>query len=303
MDLSLFPAADFPAADFPAADLCAEPAAPAQPARGSAALNSAAARAPQEPLQHPDIWRADQLRPSRLPAWPSGYQALDAALPGGGWPAQALTELLLPHPGVGELRLLAPVQAAVQASSPAAAHTLMWFDPPALPCAWALRALGVDVQRLVLVHAHPSPAQACPPAEDMLWALEQALHSGCAGVVLAWLPVHLPPHALRRLQLAAQAHEGPVFLLRGAAAAAQVSPAVLRLSLLPAGPDSLCLRVLKRRGPPARSTVQLHLPPVLSATAAARARSWLQAPKGAVGPVGLGGRGGARRPAVARALP
>ncbi|MBC7939598.1 MAG: hypothetical protein H7Z19_07490, partial [Chitinophagaceae bacterium] len=31
----------------------------------------------------------------------SGWPDLDAALPGGGWPARALTELLLPHPGVG----------------------------------------------------------------------------------------------------------------------------------------------------------------------------------------------------------
>jgi protein ImuA len=44
----------------------------------------------------------------------SGHAALDAQLPGGGWPVGALTELLLPHPGVGELRLLAPALAALQ---------------------------------------------------------------------------------------------------------------------------------------------------------------------------------------------
>ena len=38
----------------------------------------------------------------------SGFAALDAELPGGGWPRRVLSELLLPHPGVGEIRLLAP---------------------------------------------------------------------------------------------------------------------------------------------------------------------------------------------------
>jgi protein ImuA len=41
-------------------------------------------------------------------------------LPGGGWPQGVVTELLLPHPGVGELRLLAPALAASASSSNAA---------------------------------------------------------------------------------------------------------------------------------------------------------------------------------------
>ena len=61
---------------------------------------------------HPGLWRASQIggAPGRTTA--SGFDVLDAQLPGGGWPHGVLTELLLPQPGVGELRLLAPALAA-----------------------------------------------------------------------------------------------------------------------------------------------------------------------------------------------
>jgi len=201
---------------------------------------------------------------------PSRFAELDAALPGGGWPTQALTELLLPHPGLGELRLLAPVLAAVQA----AGGSLMWFDPPAAPCAWALGALGIDIAQLVVVHPRQAlrgPARQRLPAADMLWALEQALKSGHVGAVLAWLPARLPADTLRRLQLAAQVHDGPAFLLRDVAARQQPSAAPLRLLLAAAGPDRLRVTLLKRRGPPLAQPLDLALPPVLSAAGLARA--------------------------------
>ena len=207
-----------------------------------------------------------------------------------------LTELLLPHAGVGELRLLAPVLAAVQQ----AGRSLMWFDPPAAPCPWALGALGIDTRQLVLVRSRDAlrraarPAGAGPrpgagerawdgsamllnrarerlPAPDVLWALEQALKSGHVGAVLAWLPARLPADTLRRLQLAAQAHDGPAFVLREVAARTQPSAAPLRLMLAASGPDELRLTLLKRRGPPLAQPLVLALPAVLSPTALARA--------------------------------
>ena len=213
---------------------------------------------------------------------PSHFAELDAALPGGGWPARALTELLLPHPGVGELRLLAPVLAAVQQ----AGRSLMWFDPPAAPCAWALGALGLDTQQLVVVHGSSpgvGPAsklqrqtgerrwgRGLAGAADMLWALEQALKSGHVGAVLAWLPPRLPAETLRRLQLAAQGHDGPAFVLRDVAARSQASAAPLRLLLAAAGADALSVNLFKRRGPPLAQPLLLALPPVLSPSALAR---------------------------------
>ena len=204
----------------------------------------------------------------------SGHAALDAELPGGGWPAGVLTELLLPHAGVGELRLLAPVLGALQRQQ----RSLLWLDPPATPCAWALSALGIDLRQLVIVRSKAGlkdPARKLLPAADMLWALEQALKSGHLGAVLAWLPARLPADALRRLQLAAQAHEGPVFLLRDAQMRSHPSAAPLRLLLSSAGPDLLRVAVLKRRGPPLAQPLTLVLPPVLSAPALARAQKLL----------------------------
>ena len=218
---------------------------------------------------HPALWRAHQLGGAAQTVCASGHAALDAQLPGGGWPQGVLTELLLPHPGVGELRLLAPALAALQQRS------LMWLDPPTTPSATALAALGVDVQRLVLVHSR-SPlkgrARDKLPAADILWALEHALKSGHLGALLAWLPARLPADALRRLQLAAQSHAGPVFLLRDVQERSRPSPAPLRLLLASAGPDQLRVSLLKRRGPPLAEPIILALPPVLSAPALARAR-------------------------------
>jgi protein ImuA len=221
---------------------------------------------------HPALWRASQLGRPRAAVFASGYADLDAALPGGGWPARALTELLLPHPGVGELRLLAPVLAALQAEE----RSLLWFDPPGQPSAWALEALGIRTRGLVLVHSRvplKGRARERLPAADLLWALEQVLASGQAGAVLAWLPARLRADALRRLQLAAQAHAGPAFLLRDAEARLRPSVAPLRLVLASAGPqcpDRLRVHLLKRRGPPLAQPLELALPAVLAPSMLAR---------------------------------
>lgn len=222
---------------------------------------------------HPALWRAHQLgRPQQAVA-ASGFAELDAQLPGGGWPAGALTELLLPHPGIGELRLLAPVLAALQHQQ----RSVIWFDPPAAPCAWALSALGLDLRQLVIVRARQNLKSRARekrerlPAADLLWALEQALKSGHLGAVLAWLPARLPADALRRLQLAAPGHAGPAFLLRGIEARQRPSAAPLRIALASAGPDALRVLLLKRRGPPQPQPLVLMLPPVLSPPALARA--------------------------------
>jgi len=240
-------------------------------------MEAAAAHADEPTSLHPSLWRASQLGRPRERVFASGFAALDEVLPGGGWPAGALTELLLPHPGVGELRLLAPVLVRLQRQQHE--RCLMWFDPPAQPCAWALRALGLWVHAMVVVHSRAGTLRASSwsSASGALWALEHALKSGHVGAVLAWLPPRLPADALRRLQLAAQGHEGPAFLLRGDEAARQASPAPLRLQLCAAGPDALRVQVLKRRGPPLGHALHLALAPVLGSPALARARAGVSA--------------------------
>jgi protein ImuA len=132
-------------------------------------MRSVALAFPDDPSS--PVWTADRLAASAGAGAvrPTGHAALDAELPGGGWPAAGLTELLLPTPGCGELRLLAPALAA---------SALLWVAPPWLPYAPALARLGVAVERLTVV----TPAT---PA-DAAWAADQALRSGALAAVLWW---------------------------------------------------------------------------------------------------------------------
>ena len=217
---------------------------------------------------HPALWLGHQLGRHAEAPHVTGFALLDAQLPGGGWPRRALSELLLPHPGVGEVRLLAPCLAATQR----AGRLVMLFDPPAALSAVALAQLGFDVAQLLVIDTGTRARARVVAGSDSLWALEQALKSGHVGAVLAWLPPRLSAERLRRLQIAAQAHDGPAFVLRDMNAAQRPTAAPLRLALCASGADGLAVRVLKRRGPPLAAPVQLALPPVLSEPALQRAR-------------------------------
>ena len=297
---------------------------------------SGVARDGADAALHPGVWRASQIGggPRRVTA--SGFPLLDAQLPGGGWPHGVLTELLLPEPGVGELRLLAPALATVAplgaasasastfggspGAPPDAGRCVMLFDPPALLSAWALVQCGLGSRHWLVVQGRAGQARAgqalagpgviAPGAPrganrlapllasaDLLWALEQALKSGHVGAVLAWLPLNLRADVLRRLQLAAQAHDGPVFIFRDALARSQPSAAPLRLLLQPAGIDGLSVRLLKRRGPALAQPLRLALPPVLvpHQQARAQAQAGVRA-QPAIQPV-TAAAGSARRPA------
>ncbi len=259
--------------------LLTQPAARAPPAAAEPA------HALHDPVAlHPSLWRASQLGGVRRRVTASGFELLDAELPGGGWPHGELTELLLAQPGIGELRLLAPALAAVAQAgggdtAPPGSRCVMLFDPPAVLSAWALQQQGLDSRHWLVVHSRAVPSaesarhgaprganRLAPllPAADLLWALEQALRSAQLGAALAWLPLALRADALRRLQLAAQGHDGPVFMFRDAQARSRPSAAPLRLLLQPAGVGNLSLRLLKRRGPPLAEPLRLALPPVLT---------------------------------------
>lgn len=237
---------------------------------GSAPAARPPPRCPPPESLHPALWWGHQLGRHAEQAVATGFPLLDAQLPGGGWPRRALTELLLPHPGVGEIRLMGACLVAVQK----AGRLVMLFDPPAVLSAWGLAQLGLDVAQLLVIHTRCTVVA----GSDTLWAAEQALKSGHVGAVLAWLPPGVRPERLRRLQLAAQAHDGPAFVLRDRAARLHPTPAPLRLMLQPGGADVLSLQVLKRRGPPLAMPLSLDLPPVLSSMARARARTAVASP-------------------------
>src|SRR6195952_1000418 len=106
------------------------------------------ARPPLRPeALHPALWLGHQLGRQADSTVSSGFAALDAQLPGRGWPRRGLTELLLPPPGVGEIRLLAASLVAVQQ----AGRLVMLFDPPAALSALALAQMGVELEQLLLI--------------------------------------------------------------------------------------------------------------------------------------------------------
>jgi len=119
---------------------------PRSPARESARLIVRdPLRAPE--TLHPSLWLGHQLGRIGSDAVATGFARLDAELPGRGWPRRALTELLLPHAGVGEIRLLAPALVAAQR----AGRLVMFFDPPAALAAAALASLGFEVEDLLII--------------------------------------------------------------------------------------------------------------------------------------------------------
>ena len=193
-------------------------------------------------LKHPQLWRADQLETAR-DGLKTGFTNLDTALAGRhgtGWPKAGLMELLSDQPGIGELRLLAPALSALSAEQ----RWISWVNPPHIPYAPALEALGIDVAKVLLVHPRSH--------RDALWALAQALKSGTCSSVLAWLDEdQLKQTDLRRLQLAAKQGNCLAVLFRPEHAARQQSPAELRIVLhaqTPPQRDALKIEVLKRRG-------------------------------------------------------
>jgi cell division inhibitor SulA/protein ImuA len=185
-------------------------------------------------LARTDIRRGDALAQVASPSVPTGFAALDAELPGDGWPTGCLMELLPAHEGIGELRILGPALAALSCTG----RRLAWIAPPHLPYAPALDAAGIPLAGLLIVRTGS--------ARDTLWAAEQALASAACGAVLVW-PGMVKYAALRRLQLAAEKARALTVLFRPPRAAGEASPAALRLALHTAA-GALAVRILKRRG-------------------------------------------------------
>src|SRR5688572_5078046 len=122
-------------------------------------------------LQHPSLWRG---RGAAAPVGlPTGFAALDAALPGGGWPRQGLVEIITTGSGHGELALWTPL--IRQFTSMATPRCCAFISPPFGLFAPAWRAAGVQLEHLLVARA-PEP----------LWALEQALQSGVCAIGFAW---------------------------------------------------------------------------------------------------------------------
>ena len=182
-------------------------------------------------LEHPAIWRGRSA--ASFPTLRTGYAALDAYLPGGGWPRAGLIEILVSRFGSGELQLVLPALAALTRA--ASARWCVWVAPPLLPFAPALVSQGVVLDRVAVVGgARP------------LWAFEQVLGSGACEAALGWCR---DPRSrdIRRLQLAAERGRTLGVLFRPRRAAREASGALLRLLLEPRG-GGVRVTFLKGRG-------------------------------------------------------
>lgn len=202
---------------------------------------------------HPALWRASQLARGTGRTVDTGYAALSEALPGGGWPLGALAELMVQQAGVGELRLLAP--ALVRLAAPArergqpAARDVALLQPPHLPNAQGLDWIGVAPSQVLLLR----PANTA----DALWTAEQVLKAGTCAALLFWQQ-HIRADSLRRLHLAAKSADTLFIVLRPLAAAADPSPAELRLALRPVE-EGVQVDILKRKGPAMAAPLSITL--------------------------------------------
>ncbi|MES2937798.1 MAG: translesion DNA synthesis-associated protein ImuA [Pseudomonadota bacterium] len=207
-------------------------------------------------LQLPDVWRLRDLAAQET-AVPTGHAALDAQLPGGGWPLGSLIEILQDQAARHAWQLLLPAlaQAAGQQPGP-----VVLVGAPHEPFCPSLLAQGLAPARLLRVQAAKPQAR--------LWAAEQALRCADVAAVMAWLPQARGPE-LRRLHIAAQQHARLLFVFRTLQAKNESSPARLRLQV--DGVDAMQVRILKRRGPPLDTPLALPAhPPRLAALLEAR---------------------------------
>ena len=217
---------------------------------------TAPAPVPECPLP-PQVWRGRELAQAQERTVATGHAALDAQLPGGGWPLGSLVEVLQQEQQQHVWQLVGPALAqAMQVRGEPA----VLVDAPYQPFGPSLRALGIVPERLLCVQADQPSAR--------LWAAEQSLRCAEVCAVLAWLP-QARSEDLRRLHLCAQASEKLLVVFRPVRARHEASPA--RLRLLVQGAEALEVQILKRRGPPLLQPLALAAQPArLSALLAAR---------------------------------
>ncbi|MEM7002506.1 MAG: translesion DNA synthesis-associated protein ImuA [Pseudomonadota bacterium] len=225
--------------------------------------------AAEDLLKHPNLWRAGQLTGSdAATAYPTGFAELDQHLPARGWPRAGLVELIQGNAGLGELRLFVPVMRALGEQQ----RWQAWVNPPFLPYAPALQALGVDISKILLIRTtrteqaqqqqHAQKQHAQKQHKEALWALERATQSGTCSAVFAWLDEkRTQVKDTQRLQVAAKRGRSLLCLFRPEHPHPSMAELRLRLKHLQDG--QLMLDIIKRRGGWPLSDVSI---PLASAT-------------------------------------
>lgn len=161
----------------------------------------------------------------------SGFIELDKRLDGG-FP-QGVNEIQSVC-GIGELRLLLPVFQQAMTEQ----RLVVLINPLTMLCSEALTTSGLELDKLLLV----SPAT----DSDALWAAEQCLRSGACYSLVMWSQQPLAVHQIKRLQLACEAGNSLLFILRESRVESIALPLDLSLSLS-AHEQGLSARINKRK--------------------------------------------------------
>ena len=225
------------------------------------------------PLPSLQVWQGMELARMEERVLATGYPALDAELPGGGWP-MGLVEVMQDRPEQHVWQLTGPALAAALRTK---AGPLVLVGAPFEPFFSSLQERGISTERMLRVRAGKD--------SERLWATEQALRCSEVAAVLAWLP-RARSEQLRRLQIAAQQHDHLLFAFRTLGCLQNASPARLRLQL--SGTQAMEVRILKRRGPPLPTPLLLPAHPErLQALLEARSQRGSAVLKSTAGPTAV----------------
>ncbi|MEK9890896.1 MAG: translesion DNA synthesis-associated protein ImuA [Pseudomonadales bacterium] len=172
-------------------------------------------------LNKRQLWRAgDSHRQAFDDSLSTGFSNLDALLPQGGWPRNALVELLCADEGVGQIQLLIP---ALRMLTQRRRQWIAWINPPHMPYAPALNDAGVVLDHLLMIRTKDR--------EESLWAAEQCIQSRACSAVLTWPGKGIPAKAVRRIQVACKSYGVWGLLFRSANEHVLPSPAPFRILL------------------------------------------------------------------------
>lgn len=185
-----------------------------------------------------DVWSGHDVAAAR--SRDTGFPALNALLPGHGWPLSSLIELIPLMEGIGELQLLLPALRLLCREG----RDIVFIRPPHIPYPPALTNAGLPLNRIIWIDVQTD--------EEARWAAEQILREGIAGAVLLWSDA-IKDIALRRLQVAAREGESLLFLYRSPALLDAPSPATVRIALKPQA-GALHIEIIKARGGKTSST-------------------------------------------------
>lgn len=181
-----------------------------------------------------------ERRPARRSgAVPCGLAEVDAALPDGGFPRGALSELCGGRAS-GKTAVALSLLAALRGD-----ELFAWVDGRGELYPPAATARGVDLGRLLIVR--PGPSDGLPAVNTCLWAAEALLGSGAFAAVVADVPLRRAERGwdamARRLQAAAE-KGGAVGLWLASQRAAVRVPAALRLDVFTEGGRPVARRTL-----------------------------------------------------------